>query len=78
MKFLFHVYYIPLLILNIGMWIYNSFQGSFGFLKSCIYNIYCSFFRNSKLLMNKYLINENLLTMYFPLNSSILYWFPGS
>jgi hypothetical protein len=76
MKFLFHVYYIPLFIFNKSIWICNLLQGSFGFLKSCIYNIYYSF-GNSKLFMNKYMINENFLTMYSPLNSSILRCFLG-
>jgi hypothetical protein len=64
MKFLFHMYYTPLFIFNNGMWTYNPFQGNFGFFKSCICNIYCSFLGNSKLFMNKYMINKNLLTMY--------------
>ncbi len=70
MKLFFHVYYTPLLIFNIGMWTCNPFQGGFGFFKSCICNTYYSFLGNSKLFMNKYLINENLLTTYSPLNLS--------
>jgi len=59
-------------------WAYNLLQGNFGFIKSCTCNIYCSFLGNPKLFMNKYMINENFLTTYSPLNSSIFCCFLGS
>jgi hypothetical protein len=55
------------------MWTCNFSQNSFCFLKSGISNIHYSFTRNSKLIMNKYLVNENFLTTNLCLNSSIFY-----
>ncbi len=66
MKFL-HVHYTPMFIFNEGMRTCNLLQGSFGFIKSCTHNIYCSFLGNPKLCMEKYMINVNFLTMYSPL-----------
>ncbi len=78
MKFLFHANYTILFIFYKGMQTCNIFQGGFRFLVSCIGSIYYSSIGNAKLIMNKYLVNQNSLTTNLSLYSTIFSLFLGS